>query len=96
MEATGSAKRRLAFIGLHGIVFQKPRLIILWRIDSLLSGDSKQRPFLGNGSLNTFPPQRTRTEQQKNNVLYVIPAEMLEARDKVQLSSAREAVKKGL
>jgi hypothetical protein len=30
-------------------------LTILWRIDLLLSGDSVNRPFLGNGCVNTLP-----------------------------------------
>jgi hypothetical protein len=39
------------------------RICILWRIDPLLSGDCKQRPFLSNDSVNTFPLQRIRTQQ---------------------------------
>jgi hypothetical protein len=38
---------------------------------------NKQRPFLGNGSVNTFPLQRIRTQHYKNGVFYVVRAEKL-------------------
>jgi hypothetical protein len=37
----------------------------------------KQRPFPDNDPVNTFPLQRTRTQQYKNGVLYVACAETL-------------------
>jgi hypothetical protein len=54
---------------------------IPWRIDPLLSGDYKQRSFLGNGSVNTFPGHRIRPEQEgycwKRCVFYMVRAEIL-------------------
>jgi hypothetical protein len=35
----------------------------------------EQRQFLDNGSVNTFPLQRIRMQQQKNGVFYVVHAE---------------------
>jgi hypothetical protein len=36
-----------------------------------------QGPFLGNGSVNTFPQEHTRTQQYKSYVFYVVLAELL-------------------
>jgi hypothetical protein len=56
-------------------------------------------PFLGNGLVNTFAQQQTRTQQLYSNTETVFSAactEMLQARDKVRVSSVWESVKRGL
>jgi hypothetical protein len=60
----------------------------------------KQRQFLGNGSVNTFPRQRSRKQQQSSSwmqrVFYVVRAEILwteQFEQWVQLSSVKESVK---
>jgi hypothetical protein len=51
-------------------------------------------PFLGNGSVNTFPRQWLRMQRKKRGVFYAVRAKVLKRRELVQLvqlSSATEA-----
>jgi hypothetical protein len=57
------------------------KTIILLRVELLLCNDREIEdvpgPFLGNGSLNTFPRQRVRIRQRNGVFFYVVSAAML-------------------
>jgi hypothetical protein len=66
---------------------------VLYHVESLLCNDREMggytRPFLGNGSVNTFPQP---TDNESNNRRDVISKVQYQLR----LTSGRESVKRGL
>jgi hypothetical protein len=94
----GMSGDRLDIVAHRSVAKQRPRNKRIWPL--LCSRQINNRPFLSNGSVNTFPRKRTRTQQQKNGFFDVVRAKELSWRQlswpvqlSVQMSSAKGAEK---